>query len=65
MKFQHVRFHGFGYQLPPNKISSDAIEERLAPVYKKLKLPKGRLELMSGIKNGVSGTREPGQAMPP
>ena len=50
MKFQHVRFHGFGYQLPPNKISSDAIEERLAPVYKKLKLPKGRLELMSGIK---------------
>jgi len=50
MKFQHVRFHGFGYQLPLNKISSDAIEERLAPVYKKLKLPKGRLELMSGIK---------------
>jgi 3-oxoacyl-[acyl-carrier-protein] synthase-3 len=50
MKFQHVRFHGFGYELPPNVITSDAIEERLAPVYEKLKLPKGRLELMSGIK---------------
>jgi 3-oxoacyl-[acyl-carrier-protein] synthase-3 len=50
MKFQHVRFHGFGYELPPNVITSDAIEERLTPVYEKLKLPKGRLELMSGIK---------------
>jgi 3-oxoacyl-[acyl-carrier-protein] synthase III len=50
MKYQHVRFHGFGYELPPNVITSDAIEERLAPVYEKLKLPKGRLELMSGIK---------------
>ena len=50
MKFQHVRFQGFGYELPPNVISSEDIEESLAPVYKKLKLPKGRLELMSGIK---------------
>jgi len=50
MKFQHVRFHGFGYELPPNVLTSDAIEERLAPVYERLKLPRGRLELMSGIK---------------
>jgi 3-oxoacyl-[acyl-carrier-protein] synthase III len=50
MKFQHVRFHGFGYELPPNVLTSDAIEERLAPVYEKLRLPKGRLELMSGIR---------------
>ena len=50
MKFQHVRLQGFGYELPPNVITSDAIEERLTPVYEKLKLPKGRLELMSGIK---------------
>ena len=50
MKYRHVSFHGFGYELPPNVISSDSIEERLAPVYEKLKLPKGRLELMSGIK---------------
>ena len=50
MKFQHVRFQGFGYELPPNVITSDAIEEKLSPVYEKLKLPQGRLELMSGIK---------------
>jgi len=50
MKFQHVRLHGFGYELPPHVITSDALEERLAPVYERLKLPKGRLELMSGIK---------------
>jgi 3-oxoacyl-[acyl-carrier-protein] synthase III len=50
MKFQHVRFQGFGYELPPHVITSDAIEDKLGPVYEKLKLPKGRLELMSGIK---------------
>ena len=50
MKYQHVRFQGFGYELPPEVITSGDIEERLAPVYKKLKLPQGRLELMSGIK---------------
>ena len=50
MKYQHVRFHSFGYELPPEIISSEDIEKRLTPVYEKLKLPKGRLELMSGIK---------------
>ena len=50
MKYQHVQLHGFGYELPPNVITSEVIEERLNPVYKKLKLPGGRLELMSGIK---------------
>jgi 3-oxoacyl-[acyl-carrier-protein] synthase-3 len=60
MKYQHVRFQGFGYELPPDIISSQDIEERLAPVYEKLKLPQGRLELMSGIKERRSwpkGTR--------
>jgi len=50
MKYHHVRFQAFGYELPPEVITSEDIEERLAPVYKKLKLPQGRLELMSGIK---------------
>jgi len=50
MKYQHVCLHSLGYELPPNVITSDAIEERLSPVYRKLKLPQGRLELMSGIK---------------
>ena len=50
MKYQHVRLLNFGYELPPEIISSEDIEKRLTPVYEKLKLPKGRLELMSGIK---------------
>jgi 3-oxoacyl-[acyl-carrier-protein] synthase-3 len=50
MKYQHVCFQGLGYELPPEVISSEDIEKRLAPVYEKLKLPQGRLELMSGIK---------------
>lgn len=50
MKYRHVRFHGFGYELPPQVITSEDIEEKLSPVYQKLKLPKGRLELMSGIR---------------
>ncbi len=50
MKYQNVLLRSMGYELPPNVLSSDAIEERLAPVYERLKLPQGRLELMSGIK---------------
>lgn len=50
MKYQHVRLQAFGYELPPKILSSGAIEERLAPVYQRLKLPIGRLEMMSGIK---------------
>lgn len=50
MRYQHVRLDTFGYQLPPRKISSDEIEELLEPVYNRLKLPQGRLELMSGIR---------------
>jgi acyl-CoA:acyl-CoA alkyltransferase len=36
--------------LPENRISSDEIEVRLDPLYQRLKLPHGRLELMTGIK---------------
>jgi 3-oxoacyl-[acyl-carrier-protein] synthase-3 len=50
MRYQHVRIDTFGYELPPRKISSTEIEELLAPVYDRLKLPEGRLELMSGIR---------------
>lgn len=49
MRFSQVCLHAFGYELPPRVVSSAAIEERLAPLYQRLKLPAGRLELMSGI----------------
>lgn len=48
--FTNVCLHTFGYELPPHKLTSEAIEKRLAPVYERLRLPFGRLEMMSGIR---------------
>jgi len=50
MHYSKVCLHTFAYVLPPQVLTSDAIEERLAPLYQRLKLPLGRLELMSGIR---------------
>lgn len=50
MRYSHVCLHTFGYVLPPRTVSSEELERRLAPVYDRLKLPLGRLELMSGIR---------------
>jgi len=48
--FSHVCLDTFGYHLPPRVLSSEEIEHRLSPVYQRLRLPPGRLELMSGIR---------------
>jgi len=50
MGFNKVCLHAFGYELPPRVITSAELELQLAPVYDRLKLPLGRLELMSGIR---------------
>ena len=50
MLYENVCIESIEYELPPNVITSGEIEERLSPLYERLKLPKGRLELMSGIK---------------
>lgn len=50
MHYTNVCLNSFGYELPPNEVSSAELEERLAPVYRRLKLPAGRVELMSGIR---------------
>ena len=50
MKFKNVSISAMSYHLPEMKISSEEIEEKLTPIYNKLKLPSGRLELMTGIK---------------
>lgn len=49
MQYTRVCLNSFGYELPPNEVTSTQLEERLLPVYQRLKLPAGRLELMSGI----------------
>jgi 3-oxoacyl-[acyl-carrier-protein] synthase III len=50
MKYQHVCIEAVAHLLPPHVITSEEIERRLAPVYDRLGLPQGRLELMTGIR---------------
>ena len=49
MQFKRTCLESFGYTLPKQIVSSTEIEHRLAPLYQRLRLPEGRLELMSGI----------------
>lgn len=50
MRFEHVHLEAFGHALPEEVTTSSELEERLAPVYERLGLSVGRLELMSGIR---------------
>ncbi len=50
MKFKNTVIESFAYFLPEEKITSLQIEQKLEPIYQKLKLHEGRLELMTGIK---------------
>ena len=49
MQYQNVCLESFGYTLPEIVWSSDDLESRLAPLYERLRLPQGRLELITGI----------------
>jgi len=49
VQFERVAIESLGFTLPPEIITSQEIETRLAPTYQRLRLPEGRLELMSGI----------------
>jgi len=60
MKFKNTRILAIESFLPTEMTTSDDIEENLSEVYQKLKLPIGRLEMMTGIKERrlwPSGTR--------
>ncbi len=50
MKFAHVCLESIAVALPDEVWTSADIEARLRPLYERLKLPEGRLELMSGIR---------------
>ena len=50
MRFENVCIESLAVSLPDEIWSSAAIEERLRPLYERLKLPVGRLELMTGIR---------------
>ena len=50
MKFEHVCIESLAVALPEEVWTSAQIEDRLRPLYERLKLPEGRLELMTGIR---------------
>ncbi len=60
MKFENVCIESLAVALPEEIWTSAQIEERLRPLYERLKLPVGRLELMTGIRERrmwAAGTR--------
>jgi 3-oxoacyl-[acyl-carrier-protein] synthase-3 len=60
MRFTNVCLESIAVVLPEETWTSAQIEHRLAPLYTRLRLPEGRLELMSGIRERrvwPSGTR--------
>ncbi len=50
MLYQNVCLEAISFTLPDEIVTSDQIEARLEPLYSRLKLPQGRLELMTGIR---------------
>ena len=50
MRFENVCIEALAVAMPEEVWTSQQIEERLGPLYDRLKLPAGRLELMSGIR---------------
>ena len=50
MLYSRVSINAFGYELPPNVVTSDDLEKRLEPVYETLHLQKGQLEAITGIR---------------
>lgn len=50
MRFENTCIESLAVALPDEVWTSAMIEERLRPLYERLKLPEGRLELMTGIR---------------
>ncbi len=49
MNYNRVHIESIGYELPPNVVTSDELEQRIAPVYERLHVPPGQLEALTGI----------------
>ena len=50
LRYENVCIESLGYDLPTEIVSTDELERRLTPIYERLRLPTGRLELMTGIR---------------
>ena len=49
-RFRNVCVETYSLNLPETEVTSAALEDRLAPLYERLKIPFGTLEKLSGIK---------------
>jgi len=50
MKYTNVCIEAFTHCLPEEVVTTDSLEKRCAPLYERLKLPEGRLEALTGIR---------------
>lgn len=50
MHYENVCIEAIAYTLPDEVVTSAELETRLEPLYRRLRLPEGRLELMTGIR---------------
>ena len=50
MLYSKVYIESFGYELPPNVVTSNDLEKRLKPVYDALHFQQGQLEAITGIR---------------
>lgn len=50
MQFKKVCLEAISHTIPEEIVTSAELEEKLKPLYERLRLPPGRLELMSGIR---------------
>ncbi len=50
MNFSRARIAAIGYEIPAQVVTSADLEERLAPLYGALRIPRGQLEAITGIR---------------
>ena len=50
MRYKNVHIEALGYETPGTVVTSQSLEERVAPIYEKLNLSYGRFEMMTGIR---------------
>jgi len=49
MNYGKVYIDSMGYELPPNVVTSEELEDRLAPMYEALRIQPGQLAALTGI----------------
>ncbi len=50
MKYSNVFIESFGYELAPNIVTSQELEEKLAPFFEAMGFGPGQIEALTGIK---------------